>query len=61
MKVRYLFELGAGNRLIAVFGKLAISERQAGHDLEVVLPLNRIESAPRVMLAVASRWVGCSV
>ena len=35
--------------------------RRAGHDLEVVRPLNEIESAPRVKLAVASRWVNRSI
>ena len=35
--------------------------RRAGHDLEVVRPLNEIESAPRVKLAVAIRWVNRSI
>jgi hypothetical protein len=35
--------------------------RREGHDLEVVRPLNEIESAPRVKLAVASRWVNRSI
>jgi hypothetical protein len=34
---------------------------ERGHDLEVVRPLNEIESAPRVKLAVASRWVNRSI